>query len=87
MWITLTKKGDEYKRTNVVSSNGWIEEFYDTDEECSSALIVPGTSLLPNGLTGFFYFLFLLYLFLGISVVADIFMEAIEVITSSSKNV
>jgi len=53
MWITLTKKGDEYKRTNVVSSNGWIEEFYDTDEECSSALIVPGTSLLPNDLQDF----------------------------------
>lgn len=28
------------------------------------------------------YFLFLMYLFLGISIVADIFMEAIEVITS-----
>jgi len=31
--------------------------------------------------------MFLMYLFLGISVVADIFMEAIEVITSSTKDV
>jgi len=49
--------------------------------------LVPGTSLLPTGTLGFFYFIFLLYLFLGISVVADIFMEAIEVITSSTKDV
>ena len=31
------------------------------------------------------YFLFLMYLFLGISIIADIFMEAIEVITSTVK--
>lgn len=88
MWVTNTTEGPDFiKRTSVVSSNGWIEEFYNTEEECSSSLIVPGTSLLPDGLTGFFYLIFLLYLFLGISVVADIFMEAIEVITSSTKDV
>jgi len=35
---------------------------------------------------GIFYLLFLLWLFLGISVIADIFMEAIEIITSSTKD-
>jgi len=31
------------------------------------------------------YFVFLMYLFLGISIIADIFMEAIEVITSTTQ--
>jgi hypothetical protein len=45
-------------------------------------IISPGTSLLNKDLLGFFYFMFMIYLFLGISIIADIFMEAIEVITS-----
>lgn len=50
-------------------------------------ILIPGTSLLHKDLLGFAYFMFMLYLFLGISVIADIFMEAIEVITSSVKDV
>lgn len=45
-------------------------------------VLIPGTSLLPKGLLGIAYFIFLIFLFLGISIVADIFMAAIEVITS-----
>lgn len=44
----------------------------------------PGISLLPTPLMGVAYMLFLIYLFLGISISADIFMEAIEVITSKT---
>lgn len=43
---------------------------------------VPGTSLISNGVLGVVYFIFLVWLFLGINISADIFMEAIEVITS-----
>ena len=50
-------------------------------------LNVPGTALLPKALLGIFYLIFLFWLFLGISVIADIFMEAIEIITSSTKDV
>lgn len=45
---------------------------------------VPGTPLFSTGLMGVSYLIFLGYLFLGISISADIFMEAIEVITSST---
>lgn len=38
-------------------------------------MIIPGTSLLPNGLLGVAYFLALMYLFLGIAIISDIFME------------
>jgi hypothetical protein len=48
-------------------------------------VLIPGTTLMPSGLLGFIYFLFLCFLFLGISIIADIFMEAIEVITSQTK--
>ena len=51
------------------------------------SLNVPGTSLMTNRTLGIFYFIFLIWLFLGISVIADIFMEAIEVITSTTKDV
>lgn len=44
----------------------------------------PGVSLLPTPLLGFVYLVFLGFLFLGISISADIFMEAIEVITSET---
>ena len=43
---------------------------------------IPGTSLLAPTLLAFAYFVFLIWLFFGIAIVADIFMEAIEVITS-----
>jgi len=50
-------------------------------------LNVPGTSLMGKTTLGIFYLIFLFWLFLGISVIADIFMEAIEIITSSTKDV
>jgi hypothetical protein len=40
--------------------------------------LIPGTSVMNRGLMGFVYLLWLLWLFVGISIVSDIFMEAIE---------
>jgi hypothetical protein len=65
-------------------SHGYVEEYFN-NERCTSYLLLPGMSLLPTGLMAFVYFLFLGYLFLGISIIADIFMEAIEVICSKTK--
>lgn len=45
---------------------------------------VPGTSLMPAWLMGAAYFIFMVWLFMGIAISADIFMEAIEVITSKT---
>jgi hypothetical protein len=75
---------ESYVKTQNV--NGFVEEYY-SGEFCSNFLIVPGTSLMSNATLGIAYFIFLLYLFLGISINADIFMESIEVITSSTKDV
>tara|TARA_B100000780_G_C21035327_1_gene415200 strand:- start:588 stop:737 length:150 start_codon:yes stop_codon:yes gene_type:complete len=38
-------------------------------------VIVPGTSLMGNGLMGVLYLLGLGWLFLGIAIISDIFME------------
>ena len=67
-----------------ISSQGYVDEYYE-EQRCFSGMINnPGISLLPNGLMGVVYLIFLGYLFLGISISADIFMEAIEVITSKT---
>jgi solute carrier family 8 (sodium/calcium exchanger) len=50
-------------------------------------IIIPGLQLLSNTFLAFVFFFFLMFLFLGISVIADIFMEAIEVITSTTQRV
>lgn len=48
-------------------------------------MVGPGLSLLPLSFLGAFYALILAYMFLGVAIVSDIFMEAIEEITSQTK--
>ena len=40
-----------------------------------SGVLVPGTSLINNGLMGAVYICWLIYLFIGINTISDIFME------------
>jgi len=49
-----------------------------------SSLLIPGVATLSRELLAFAYGFALIYLFLGISIVAEIFMEAIEKITSKT---
>jgi len=76
---TKSKKFD----TMVVhkGSSGYVEEYW-SELRCYSFILVPGTQLLPNSLLGISYMIGLVYLFLGVAIVSDIFMEAIEQITS-----
>ena len=46
--------------------------------------MIPGTAILPNGLLAIFYGCTLIYLFLGIGIVSDIFMDGIETLTSQT---
>jgi len=41
-------------------------------------VLIPGIALLPSGLLAVFYALALVYLFLGIGIVSDVFMAGIE---------
>lgn len=65
-------------------SQGYIEEFYSGDRCFSGMINNPGISLMPTAIMGPAYLVFLGYLFLGISISADIFMVAIDVITSKT---
>lgn len=70
-------------RTNY--SRGYIVEY---SQPCfDSWLLIPAENLWSPGLRGFLYILGMLYIFLGIAIVADIFMSCIEVITSKKKTI
>jgi len=58
-------------------AHGYVEEYW-SGLRCWSFILVPGTQLLSNGLLGTAYLIGLLYLFLGVAIVSDIFMESIE---------
>jgi hypothetical protein len=58
---------------------GRIVEFTNREEGfCNSFILVPGISIMSKTFLAILYFIFLIYLFLGISIISDIFMEAIE---------
>lgn len=72
-------------------ASGFVEHYYETEgsfcmptDALSNLVIVPGTMLLSRGGMGFALILFICWLFLGIAIIADIFMEAIEQITSQT---
>lgn len=67
----------EYERGRIVY-------FSKNTEVCLSGLLIPGVATLNRGLLSVAYGLCLCYLFLGISIVAEIFMESIEKITSKT---
>jgi solute carrier family 8 (sodium/calcium exchanger) len=84
----LTKWTNEYDDVHTQTfDRGRIVEFADDEDFCHSYVLVPGTPLISRAILIIAYFLCLVYLFLGISIVADIFMGAIEVITSHSRTV
>lgn len=72
-----------YKR--IVFERGYIDEYTNNKAGfCHSSYINDGLSLLSDNIMGGLYFGVLIYLFVGISIISDIFMESIEVITSQT---
>ncbi len=77
--------GKDYDRyTLTYMPRGYIEEYSEREEFCHSWLLPPGFALMHWLILIIIYLLILAYLFLGIAIIADIFMEAIEVITSQT---
>lgn len=77
--------GNEYaSEDEVVFPRGRIHYYSYNTEVCNSWVLVPGTALLPIGLLAICHCLSLIYLFLGIGIVSDIFMDGIEKITSQT---
>jgi len=63
---------------------GRIVMFGNSDSICTGTFLIPGTTLLPVGVLAIAYFMSLVYLFLGISIIAEVFMAGIEKITSQT---
>lgn len=79
--------GEEYDKVKIHQyPRGRIVEFTNGEEFCNSYILVPGMSILPRWFLGIVYFVFLLYLFVGISIISDIFMAGIERITSTRRD-
>jgi len=54
---------------------------------CTSPVFVPGMFLLGDAFLAIYLIVVLFYLFLGISVLMDIFLEAIHEITTKTESV
>ena len=62
-----------------VFEGSWANASYS---QCDSYVIIPGQNLWSQEARGALYLFALVYTFLGIAIVADVFMNAVEVITS-----
>lgn len=76
-----------YKHIHVQTfERGQVVEF-SNDLFCHSFVLPPAFSHKPSALLGVIYVLMIVYLFLGVSIVSDIFMNAIESITSTQRTI
>jgi len=68
---------------------GFVVEFLShvNDSRCESWMLLPAENLWNKGIRGVLYFLAMFYLFLGIAIASDIFMNSIEVMTSKKKKI
>ena len=80
--------GETYSNASYTEmGKGYVLEFTEDEEWCHSFTLLPGFPLFNRYFLSVFYLLVLFFLFLGIAIVADIFMAAIEVITSTTRTV
>lgn len=57
---------------------GYIDEYTNNEIFCKSFILPMGLELQSDTLMGIIYLLALCYLFMGIAIISDIFMESIE---------
>ena len=78
--------GKDPSQLSLIGANG-AQELTGTEKSCESWLFLGGSSLLSDSALGIALALLLMYVFLGIAVVTDIFMEAITKITSRTETI
>ncbi|XP_060551495.1 sodium/calcium exchanger 2-like isoform X7 [Ruditapes philippinarum] len=64
-----------------------VEELDIGTDPCESWLLLPAENLWHPALRGFLYILAIAYFFVGIAIASDIFMSAIETITSKKRTI
>jgi hypothetical protein len=71
-----------YERDNQVG--GFVERYTDRDEWCHSDLFLAGMVLMGEPVLGIFLLLLTIWLFVGLTVITNILMEAVHEITSET---
>jgi len=74
----------------VSMPDGYVVEYFRDNQEkmCATSWFqMPGTNTWNKGIRATLYFIGIIYMFFGISIISDIFMTAVEVITSSERKV
>lgn len=78
--------GEEYSQfVRTYMPGGYIDEYTDKERFCTSWVLNAGVSLMSDSALAVCYFLLLIWLFIGIQILSDVFMEAIEEITSKAE--
>lgn len=81
-------KGETFDRQSITTfKSGQVVE-YETnarEEFCSSFILVPGFALQPTPLLAALYIIFIIYIFVGVAIISDIFMDSITVITAAKR--
>jgi len=80
----LLRSGEDAVEAHATGFVLYAGDVVDT-AACVSPVTLPGINLLSARLLGIVYFVAMLYCFLGIAIVSDLFMGAIEVITSKER--
>ena len=84
----FTWDGDSYDHRKIYKfSRGYVEIYSNRDEVCTSEILISGIELLDYWFLAIVYFVALVYMFLGVAIISDIFMGAIEVITSQTRKI
>ncbi|XP_033634771.1 sodium/calcium exchanger 3-like [Asterias rubens] len=69
-------------------SRGYVIEYLKNNySACESWMLLPAENLWATWLRGLLYIITMLYIFVGIAIVSDIFMCSIEVITSKKRKI
>ena len=79
---------DMTRKITKFSGGKLLIEYYPKDHAvCNSWILVPAENIWPMGLRIVLYFTGLVYVFLGVAIISDIFMSGIEKITSAKERV
>ena len=92
----MALSGEGYEGLVITSDNSkvteyaggtLIEVYASSNIICDGDLLLPGENIWAHEARGILYFVALVWIFLGVSIIADMFMDAIEHITSKTKKV
>lgn len=76
---------DYMKKEHEIFSRGKLTYFTNNEEFCTSFILTPGWNLQNRYLNAVLYILCLIFIFIGVSIISDKFMDSITVITSAKR--